>query len=86
MGGSSLRQPFDALRNRGAFCECEFEHGRAEGLIDGLALALELKFGVAAAPIIAEVRQIADLGQIEAIMAKIKTAESLSELNPIMSD
>jgi hypothetical protein len=65
--------------------EIEVEHGRAEGLIDGLALALELKFGAAAAPVIAEVRQITDLGQLEAIMAKIKTAESLDEVRGISS-
>ena len=65
--------------------EVEVEHGRAEGLIDGLALALELKFGVAAAPVIAEVRQLSDLAQIEAIMAKIKTAESLDEVRSIYS-
>ena len=57
----------------------------AEGLIDGLALALELKFGAAAAPVIAEVRQISDLAQIEAIMAKIKSAESLDEVRSVYS-
>lgn len=65
--------------------EIEFEHGRAKGLIDGLVLALELKFGAAAAPVIAEVREITDLAQIEAIMAKIKTAESLDEVRSVYS-
>jgi hypothetical protein len=65
--------------------EIEINHGRAEGLIDGLALALELKFGAAATPVIAEVRQIADLAQIESIMAKIKTAESLDEVRSVYS-
>jgi hypothetical protein len=65
--------------------EVEVEHGRTEGLIDGLALALELKFGAAAAPVIAEVRQISDLVQIEAILAKVKTAESLEEIRSVYS-
>lgn len=63
----------------------EFEHGRTEGLIDGLALALELKIGAAAAPVIAEVRRITDLAQIETIMAKIKTAVSLDEVRSAYS-
>jgi len=65
--------------------EIEVEHGRAEGLIDGLALALELTFGATAAPVIAEVRQISDLAQIETIMAKIKSAESLDEVRSVYS-
>lgn len=65
--------------------EIEVEHGRAEGLIDGLALALELKFGAVAAPVIADLRQISDLAQIEAILAKIKTAESLDEVRSVYS-
>jgi hypothetical protein len=65
--------------------DVEVEHGRAEGLIDGLALSLEPKFGAAAAPVIAEVREISDLAQIETILAKIKTAESLDEVRSIYS-
>jgi hypothetical protein len=52
--------------------EVEVEHGRAEGLIDGLALALERKFGAAAAPVIAEVCQLSDLAQIGASWRKSK--------------
>jgi hypothetical protein len=50
-----------------------------------LALALKLKFGAAAAPVIDEVRQITDLAQIEAIMAKIKTVESLAQIRSVYS-
>jgi hypothetical protein len=65
--------------------EVEVEHGRAEGLIDGLALALERKFGAVAAPVVAEVRQISDLVQIEALLAKVKTAKSLEEIRSVYS-
>jgi len=60
------------------------EQGRAEGrvagLLDGIALALDLKFGDAAAPVIAELRQITDLAQLEAILAQIKTATTLDDI------
>jgi len=63
--------------------EVGIEKGRAEGLLEGIALGLELKFGAAAEPVIAEVRQISDLALIEAIMAQIKTASSLDDVRRI---
>ena len=54
--------------------------GRAAGLLDGIALALDLKFGEAAAPVIAEVRQLTDLALLEAILSQIKTAATLDDL------
>ena len=54
--------------------------GRAAGLLDGIALALDLKFGEAAAPVIAEVRQLTDLALLEAILGQIKTAATLDDL------
>lgn len=63
--------------------EVGIEKGRAEGLLEGIALGLELKFGAAAEPVIAEVRQISDLALIEAIMAQIKMASSLDDVRRI---
>ena len=49
-------------------------------MLDGIALALDLKFGEAAAPVIAEVRQLTDLALLEAILSQIKTAATLDDL------
>jgi hypothetical protein len=63
----------------GRFKRIGLEQGRAVAL-DGIALALELKFGAAAQPVIDASQQITDLAVIEAIMARIKTAQSLAEV------
>jgi hypothetical protein len=52
-------------------------------LLDGIALALDLKFGDAAALVIAEVRQITDLALLEAILAQIKTAATLDDIRRV---
>ena len=57
--------------------------GRAAGLLDGIALALDLKFGAAAAPVIAEVRAITNLALLDAILAQIKTASTLDDLRRV---
>jgi hypothetical protein len=63
--------------------ELGIEKGRIEGLREGIILALELKFGDAAQPIIAEIREVNDLGMIEQIMARIKTAPTLGDVRRI---
>jgi hypothetical protein len=50
--------------------------GRAEGLIDGISLALEIRFGDAAQPLIAEIRQISDSTVLQQILSAIKSAHS----------
>lgn len=57
--------------------------GRAAGLLEGIALALDLKFGDAAAPVIAEVQQLNDLVLLEAIMRQIKPAATLDEVRRV---
>jgi hypothetical protein len=52
-------------------------------LLDGITLALDLKFGDAAAPVIAEVRQLTDLALLEALLAQIKTAATLDDLRRV---
>ena len=59
------------------------EIGRAAGLLDGIALALDLKFGDAAVPVIVEVRQLTDVSLLEAILAQIKTAATLDDLRRV---
>ena len=57
--------------------------GRAAGLLDGIALALDLKFGDAAAPVIAEVRELTDVSLLEAILGQIKPAATLDEVRRV---
>ena len=59
------------------------EIGRVAGLIDGITLALDLKYSDAAASVIAEVRQLIDLALLEAILAQIKTAATLEDVRRI---
>ena len=59
------------------------QQGRREGLLDGIALGLELKFGDDGQPMIAELRQIADLNIIQAVYDAIKAANTLAELRRI---
>ena len=63
--------------------ELGIEKGRATGLLDGIALALDLKFGDGAGPVIAEVRQLTDLALLEAILARIKMAATLDDLRRV---
>ena len=60
--------------------ELGIEKGRIEGLIEGIAGMLDLKFGDAAQPIIAEIREIGELGILEQILARIKTAPTLDDV------
>jgi hypothetical protein len=60
--------------------------GRAEGLsvaIDAIVLALDLKFGGAALPVMDEIRQISDLAMIEQILASIKSAPTLEAVRRV---
>ena len=63
--------------------EFEYQLGRARGLIEGIAGMLDLKFGDAAAPVIAEVRQIADLATLERVKDGIKPAQTLDDVRRI---
>jgi hypothetical protein len=57
--------------------------GRVAGLHEGIALGLDLKFGTAAAPVIAEVQQLNDLALLEAVMRQIKAATTLDEVRQV---
>jgi hypothetical protein len=57
--------------------------GRAAGLLEGIAFGLDLKFGNAAAPVIAEVQQLNDLALLEAIMRQIKLAAKLEDVRRV---
>jgi predicted transposase YdaD len=57
--------------------------GRAEGLIEGIAGMLDLKFGDAAAPLIAEIQAITDLEILERVKVGIKPAQTLDDVRRI---
>src|SRR2546423_14885957 len=53
---------------------------RAEGLLDGLAVALELKFGAAGVALLPELQQITDPEVLRQGAERIKTAASVDDL------
>jgi hypothetical protein len=57
--------------------------GRLEGLLDGIALALEIKFGPAADALMPEIRVINDLTTIQAIYDRIKVATTTDEVRAV---
>ncbi len=63
--------------------EIGIEKGHAEGLSEGIAGMLDLKFGEAAQPIIAEIQAITDLATLQRLKAAIKPAQRLDEIRRI---
>ena len=59
------------------------QKGLREGLMAGLALALELKFGRAGLDLVPELRQIEDPAVLQAVGERLKTANTLDELRRI---
>lgn len=59
------------------------EAGRAEGLIDGIALALDIRFGDGAQPLIAEISQISDLAVLQQILAAVRSATSTDDVQRV---
>lgn len=57
--------------------------GRAEGLLEGVTLGLELKFGMAGITLMPEVEQITDPDVLRAIMRRIKTATTIEEVRAV---
>jgi hypothetical protein len=59
------------------------EQGRREGLLDGIALALEIKFGQAGVDLMPEIRQLDDLARIQTLYERIKTATTPNEVRSV---
>ena len=59
------------------------QQGVQQGLLSGIALGLELKFGVESLQIMPEIRQIQNVEKLEAIQQGIKIANTWEELREI---
>ena len=59
------------------------QQGVQQGLLSGIALGLELKFGVESLQLMPEIRQIQNVEKLEAIQQGIKTANTWEELREI---
>jgi len=59
------------------------KQGMREGLLEGIELGLELKFGTEGLAILPEISGLQDVEQLRAILAGLKTVNTLSELRQI---
>ena len=57
--------------------------GLAQGLHEGIAAILDIRFGAAGAALLPEVQQITDSDILRAIMERIKTATTIEEVRAI---
>ncbi|BAZ19367.1 hypothetical protein NIES4073_02370 (plasmid) [Kalymmatonema gypsitolerans NIES-4073] len=57
--------------------------GIRQGLLEGIELGLELKFGSSGLSLIPEISQIEDIEQLRAIKEGIKTVQTVEELRQI---
>ncbi len=57
--------------------------GIRQGLLEGIELGLELKFGALGLATLPEISGIADVEQLRAILTGLKTVNTLSELRQI---
>ena len=59
------------------------QRGREEGLLSGLAVALELRFGEPGLRLLPEIKQRADASTLQALMEAIKRVASPEELRQV---
>jgi len=59
------------------------QRGREEGLMNGLALALELRFGEPGLRLLPEIEQRADAGTLQALMEALRRVTSPEELRQV---
>lgn len=61
------------------------EEGRLEGLREGLALALESRFGAESAPLLAALRQVEDAATLDAVKSRLQAGASAEEMAAILA-
>ena len=57
--------------------------GMREGLLEGIELGLNLKFGTQGLEVLPDISSLQDVEQLRAILAGLKTVNTLSELRQI---
>ena len=60
------------------------EEGRVEGLLEGIAVALEAKFGAAGKKLLPKVRELNDLKKLRALARALQSAETLDEAKQLI--
>ena len=56
------------------------ERGLQRGLLDGIALAMRIKFGAASAEVLPEIQALTDLETIRAVFAGLESAQTLDDV------
>lgn len=82
---ASMRQVEEefAVSSITSFEETGIEKGRVEGLQQGIAALLRVRFGEESAPLLEEISQITDLTTLEAILAQAETAPTLDVIRQV---
>ena len=57
--------------------------GIRQGLLKGISLGLELKFGTEGLSLLPEISRILDVNQLEAILERLKTTNTMEELRQV---
>ena len=58
-------------------------HGHAQGLLEGIAVSLEIKFGAESLNLLPEIRELQDHKVLQAVLEAIKTVASPDELRRV---
>jgi hypothetical protein len=62
------------------------EEGRAEGLLNGIAAILEVRFGQPGVDLMPEIQQLDDVSALERVLQAIKTLGSLDEIRAVYTE
>jgi hypothetical protein len=62
------------------------EEGRAEGLLNGIAAILEVRFGQLGVDLMPEIQQLDDVSALERVLQAIKTLGSLDEIRAVYTE